>query len=234
MQKKAQWLSTNILNVRKKSVIFTRQNESHSPMALIEEEPRHPLRTLLLVGCPSFLIAVVLSLASHELIHVLANRAACIPASETTAIFSIGDASEPHTTCPLSSALATCWTFCLAIVFFALYLRHPRNLFLGTMAFVNASIRLPETITVFLQLLFSSRYRIPVDEYRSLALLGLKDPTISVLLMCFFSLTVLFLTISIIHDTKTVPWKWGVALVLFILLGPIQNLIRLCFLPMIS
>ncbi|HUL44885.1 MAG TPA: hypothetical protein VLY03_11065 [Bacteroidota bacterium] len=203
-------------------------------MSLIEEEPRHPVRTLLLVGCPSFLLAIVLSFASHEFVHLLVNKAACVPTAETTAVFSLGDTTEPHTTCALSSALGTIWTFALAIVFFSLYLRHPRNLFIGAMAFVNASMRIPESFTVFLQLLFNTRTRLQVDEYRSLALLGLKDPTISVLLMCFFSLTVLFLTITIVHDTKTVPWKWGVAFVLFILLGPIQNFLWSYVAPAIS
>ena len=73
-----------------------------------------------------------------------------------------------------------------------------------------------------------------VDESRSLALLRLHDPTISVVLMSFFSLTILFLTITIVHDTKTIPWKWAVALGSFLILSPLQNVVWNVVSPLFS
>ncbi|HMD13824.1 MAG TPA: hypothetical protein VKI62_04300, partial [Bacteroidota bacterium] len=194
-------------------------------MAFIQEEPKHPIRVLILVGIPAFILAVCISIISHQFIHKLVDKSACSAQTTQAHLVSAIDSIIPHTTCPLSSAAAALWTFCLALVSFTLYLRFPRNLFFGAMAFVNASIRLPETITVFLQLLFNTKNRLMVDESRSLALLRLHDPTISVVLMSFFSLTVLFLTITIVHDTKTIRWKWAVAFGSFLILSPLQNVV---------
>ena len=203
-------------------------------MALIQEEPKHPVRTLLIAGIPAFVLAVCISIVSHQYVHFLVDKSVCNIQTTQTNLFSANNGNETQTTCPLSSAVATLWTFCLAIISFTLYLRFPRNLFFGAMAFVNASIRLPETITVFLQLLFNTKNKLMVDESRSLALLRLNDPTISVILMCFFSFMVLFLTITIIHDTKTIPWKWAVALGSFLILSPLQNVVWNVFSPLFS
>ncbi|MDI6765661.1 MAG: hypothetical protein QME52_02400, partial [Bacteroidota bacterium] len=62
-----------------------------------------------------------------------------------------------------------------------------------------------------------------VDESISLSLINLRDPTISIVFMCFFSITILYLTITIIHDTKMIRWKWWVALTLFVLLIPLEK-----------
>ena len=203
-------------------------------MSLIQEEPKHSVRTLIVLGIPAFLLAVCLSVVSHQYIHLLVDKSACSAETTQAHLVLAIDGIVPHTSCPISSAAAALWTFCLALVSFTLYLRFPRNLFLGAMAFVNASIRLPETITVFFQLLFNTKSRLMVDESRSLALIRLHDPTISVVLMSFFSLTILFLTITIIHDTKTIPWKWTVALGSFIILSPLQNVIWNVVSPLFS
>ncbi len=194
-------------------------------MALLEDEPKQSWPKLVFIGIPSFVLAVLISILSHQYAHILANRYACGIDEGQTALMAIVDLHATRVTCPLSSAAGPSWTFFLALVSFAFYLRHPRNLFAAAMAFVNASIRLPETLTVFLQLLLHNRARIVVDESTSLALIHLKDPTLSVVFMCFCSITVFYLTITIVHDTKMVPWKWLVAVVLFVALTPLQLLL---------
>lgn len=194
-------------------------------MALLEDEPKHSWRELVFIGIPSFVIAVLISIVTHQYAHVMANRYACMLDSGRDALMAVVDLHGTRVSCPLSSAAGPSWTFVLALASFAFYVRHPRNLFAGAMAFVNASIRLPETLTVFLQLLFHNRTHILVDESNSLSLIHLKDPTLSVVLMCFFTITVFYLTITVVHDTKTVPWKWLVAVILFVALNPLQLLL---------
>ena len=192
-------------------------------MPLIEDKPKYSAKTLIIIGIPAFLAAVVISAISHQYIHHLADN--IFIGSEEFA-----DTYSPDITLhglavssPVAAAAGPIWTFFLAIMSFGLYLHNPRNLFLGSMAFVNASTRMPETITLFLQLLLHNKTTLLTDESYSLALLKLDDPTISIVLLCFFSLTILFLTIIIIHDTKTVPLKWLIAAILFICMIPIQD-----------
>lgn len=193
-------------------------------MALIEEEPKYSWKVLTFIGIPSFLIAVLLSVMIHQYSHIIINRTVC--KSESSAkIVKVMDFHRLEGGCALSSVAGVASTFILALASFAFYMKYPRNLFAGSMAFINASARLPETITVFLQLLIHNKTRVVVDESSSLSLIHLQDPTVSVIIMCFFSLTVLFLTIIVIHDTKTIRWKWAVVLVLFVLLGPLENVI---------
>ena len=196
-------------------------------MPLIEAEPYLPAKKLLLVGLPAFILAAVVSTLTHQYAHIFASTLLCgvgrspgtIPV--TAADFHAFEAAP----CALASLAGPAWTFVAALASFAWYMRQPQNLFIGALAFVNASTRLPETITVSLQLLFHNRAKLAVDESASLALLNLKDPTVSVVLMFFYCLVTAFLTVTIVHDTKTVPWKWLVALGLFVLLRPLEHLI---------
>ncbi len=192
-------------------------------MPFIEEEPKYSSRTLWVLGVPSFVLAVFVSLLSRHYVYLIANQSSCGTLSgEGFNLMTI--LSAPHPSCPFSSAAGMSWTFVLALVSFALYMRFPRNLFLGAMAFVNASIRIPATLTVLLQLVSTNRARLVADESASLSLLRLSDPTVAVLLLCFFMLTISALTLTIVHDTKTVRWKWPVAAALFLALGPLQQL----------
>jgi len=186
-------------------------------MTLIEEPKKYPLTILLRIGIPSFLTAVILSVGSHLCAHYFAGL--ILPSLENIRpVFT----AIPHgrfTMLPLSALIALIWTFLLAIGSFTFFLHHPRNLFATSMAFVNTTLRLPEMVSVFLQFLFYNRTTFPVDESYSLYLLRITDPTLSVLFLCFFSLSMIFLTVTIIHDTKTIPWKWLVAIVLFLVLN---------------
>ncbi len=90
------------------------------------------------------------------------------------------------------------------------------------MAFVNATARLPEAVTVFFQYLLHGRTALQVDESISLSLMGLTDPTIPTVIMCFYSLLLLFFSIIVVHDIKAVRYKWAIALVLFATAGFIE------------
>jgi len=192
-------------------------------MPLLEEEKKLPRRTLLLVGVPSFVIALVLSLLIHQWAHVLVFRHAC--GSEGVQFIKAMNLNGAHTECPMSSLAGTASTFVLALTCFALYMRFPHNLFLGSMAFVNAILRLPEAVTVFFQLLVNRKANLNVDESAALALLRFSDPAAATVLICFFSLTIFFLAVTIIHDTRMIQRKWLIALCLFAAMIPLENLL---------
>ena len=202
-------------------------------MPLFEEEPKHSTTHLLSIGIPSFIAAVAISLIIHQYSHILVGKTACGQTSISTVVnvFSLDD---PHSSCPLASFAGMSTTFILALVSFAAYLRAPQNLFLGAMAFVNASARLPETITVFLQLLFHQSKRVVVDESIALGLLRMHDSTAATVILCFFSLTIFFLTIIVVHDTKAVPRKWIIALLLFLAIIPLEHFFWTFLSPLVS
>ena len=204
-------------------------------MSLIEEEKKFPAQKLLLIGIPVFIFAVAISILSHQYAHIIVNKTICgAENSHGINIVRTVDLHSEQGMCAIASFAGPLWTFLLAIVSFSLFIRHPSNLFLASMAFVNASTRIPETVTVFLQLLFHNKAKLVVDESSSLTLLHLHDPTIPVLILFFFSLITIFLTITVVHDTKMVPWKWLVALALFLSIVPIENLVWNLFAPIIS
>jgi hypothetical protein len=202
-------------------------------MPLHEEEPKYAAKHLFIVGMPLFILAVALSLVVHQFSHILVAKAGCGQTSMSTVIktFSLDD---PHSSCPLASFAGITTTFILAVVSFAAYIRAPQNLFLGAMAFVNASARLPETITVFLQLLFHQSKRAVVDESIALGLLRMHDSTAATVILCFFSFTIFFLTIIIVHDTKVVPRKWLVAFGLFLAIIPLEHFLWSFLAPILS
>ncbi len=193
-------------------------------MALLQDEPTISRGTLLLAGIPSFILAVAISLLSHQQAHRLGEKSFCgdrgaavIPAA------SMLNLETPPGDCGLSALTGQIWTFGLAIVSFALLLRFPRNLFLMSMAFVNATARLPEAITLFLQYLINSQASLRVDESVSLSLMGLTDPTIPTVIMCFYSILLLFFSIIVVHDVRAVRYKWPIALGLFLATGFIES-----------
>lgn len=193
-------------------------------MALLQDEPPISARVLLLRGIPFFLLAVALSLIVHDQAHVFGGTAFCGGDDELfrTAGF-LPNAEDSAADCGMSALAGQLTTLGLAIISFALFLRYPRNLFLLSMAFVNATTRLPETLTVFLQYLIHNETSLRVDESASLTLIGLSDPTIPTVIMCFYSLLLLFFSIIVVHDIRGVRYKWPIALSLFAGLGYLET-----------
>ena len=190
-------------------------------MPLLEDEKPLPRKTLLTIGLPSFLIALLLSLVLHEMAHVAVSRSACAGTAAESFPSMILEGS--HAPCPLASLAGMATTFGLALLSFALYMRFPGSLFLGSMAFINATIRLPETIWVFIQLLIHQKTDLNVDESVALRLLNMHDPAVGIVLLCFFSLTIFFLSVITVHDTRMVPSKWLIAVAMFALMFPIES-----------
>lgn len=188
---------------------------------------------LIFAGIPSLLIAIALSLMIHQLAHMAAKKYSCSSES-TREINFVNFRPTEQPDCAIASLAGTSSTFILALISFALLIHYPRNLFLASMAFVNATMRLPEILTVFLQIVLHRKANIAVDESTALHLLPFKDPTASMVILCFYSIVIIFLTIIIIHDIKVVPWKWLVALMLFILLGPLETLAWRYVAPLMS
>lgn len=195
-------------------------------MALIEEEPSHPIQTLLLFGIPSFLLAVAISLVSHQAAHILVGNGVCgaSPATAEPALRLISLHSSV-TPCALGAIAGPVWTFGLGLLSFALMLRHPHNLFLAAMAFVNATTRLPETAAVFWQLLVDNTAQSGIDEGSVLAILRLNDTTIPTVILCFASILLLFFSIIVVHDVRRVPYKWLIALAFFLSLGSVEQVV---------
>jgi len=192
-------------------------------MALIQEEWKYPAYRLILAGIPLFLAAVVISVLTHDCVHIIADKYFCSAAEGPARLEIYG---EGHSVCGASSLAAALWTLILAFVSFAFYIRNPNNMFAGLLAFVNSSLRLPETLTVFWQLFSLKKEILSTDDSIALSLLNLKDPAPSVVILCFFSMITVFLAATVVHDTKKVPWKWLLALSLLALLYPLENILR--------
>lgn len=193
-------------------------------MALLPDEPVLSARRLLLVGVPSFLAAVAISLVTHQHAHEIGSQVFCGDAAPLTAQASfIGEPGPGAGDCGYSALAGQAWTVGLALLSFALFLRFPNNLFLLSMAFVNVTARLPETVTVFLQYLINSQTSLRVDESLSLGLIGLSDPTIPTVVMCFYTLLLLFFAIIVVHDVRSIRYKWPIAFGLFAVMGFIEQ-----------
>ncbi|HUN64530.1 MAG TPA: hypothetical protein VMW43_00400 [Bacteroidota bacterium] len=193
-------------------------------MPLLDDEPTVHSRRLLRTGLPLFLLALVLSILIHQTAHSLVYKKACGGQAGPASVPSL--VREDRTECPAASLAGTIATFATAIASFAVYARNTRRLFWGSMAFVNAAIRIPSGVAVFLQLLIGQKSDLAVDESVALRLLHQHDPAVSILLICFYSLTLLFLAITIVHDTRILPGKWMIASCLFVGIIPLELLIR--------
>jgi hypothetical protein len=190
-------------------------------MPLVEEPKKYPPRTLVLIGIPVFLSAVIISIGSHLGAHYVADL--ILPGFKNLRLASAAIPDAESVMHPLTALVGLIWTFLLSLGSFAFFLHHPRSLFATSMAFINTALRLPEMVAVFLQFLLYNRTTLVVDESYSLLLLRLNNPAMSILFLCFFSLSMIFLLMTIIHDTKTIPWKWLVAIILFIAVFLIKN-----------
>jgi len=193
-------------------------------MALLEDEPTYTGRKLLLIGFPALLIAVAISLVAHQEAHRVGLSTFCSGTTGfATPVRSLGGIENGQLT-----------TLGLGVLSFALLLRYPRNLFFISMAFVNATARLPETITVFLQYLIHNGTSLRVDESVSLTLFGLTDPTIPTVIMCFYSLVLLFFAIIVVHDVRSVRYKWPIAFALFAFMGYIEYGVMWAIAPIVT
>jgi hypothetical protein len=193
-------------------------------MALREEEPKFQAKYLVRKGIPLFLLAVVVSVLLHSLAQTLIGS--MIGKSSLNVAGSSEFLINHH---PVAAAAGTIATLVIAFVSFRYSLHYPHNLFAVSMAFVNASMRLTEIVTVFIQMLIYKKTTVIADESILLSLIPLNNPTPIIVLLCFLSLVVTFLTIIIVHDSRRIPYKWGIALLLFILLSPLENFIWMIF-----
>lgn len=204
-------------------------------VALIEEEPKISVRKLISVGIPSFIVAVMISMITHQYAHTLVASTIC--GTEQMKIghaMNVIDLHTVQTPCAVSSLAGPVWTFVLALVSFGLLLKYPRNLFVASMAFVNVTLRLPETIAVFLQLLIDRKVSLVVDESSLPTLLHFKEPTIATVIMCFYSIILIFFTMIVVHDMKAIPKKWYIALGLFLLLGSVESILWRALTPLFA
>ena len=191
-------------------------------MALIEEEPSHPRHALLVRGVPALLAAFAISVAAHEAAHRLAGGTGCGVATGTDIATALGSLAGPVV------------TFGLALASFAIMLRRPNSLFFAAMAFVNVTLRLPETLSVFFRLLLNNAAQGTIDEGSSLALLRLHDMTIPTVIMCFYSIMSVFFAVIVVHDVRRVPYKWIAAVILFLLLGFLEQGLLSLAAPLLS
>jgi hypothetical protein len=200
-------------------------------MPLLNEEPKLPAHRLLKIELPLFFLALLISVLIHQVAHNVVYRKFCAgnyPMNrQPSAIL------ETHTDCPEAAIAGVVATFLTAVASFAIYIRNSNILFFGSAAFINATIRLPETIAVFLQMLLRQKTDLNVDESIALRMLHMHDPAVAILILCFFSLTIFFLAITIIHDTMIIPSKWAIAACLFALIIPLDVLLRRMIEPML-
>jgi hypothetical protein len=186
-------------------------------MTLLKDIPTLPAKRVMLVGIPALLLAVAFSLVSHREAHLLGDRTFCggSPAAAAGPVLRLMEGETPPGSCGASALAGALWTLGLAVGSFALLVRFPGSLFLMSLAFVNASARIPESVTVFLQYLINNKTTLRVDESLSLALIGSVDPAIPTVIMCFYSLLLICFTIIVVHNVKVVRYKWGIALSVF-------------------
>ena len=192
-------------------------------MPFVEEIPKLAPRALLERGIPALLAATVLSVLTHQYTHIIANNVFC--SGDSAGSLSEIRLLDNHiqANCGISSAAGPLWTFFLALLSFALFLRHQESLFFSSMAFVNACYRLPHAVGMIYRLSLSNRTAIPADESLSLALVNIKDPSGLIAILFFYSLISTFLAITIIHDLKILPAKWLIAVVTAVGLSYLEN-----------
>ena len=195
-------------------------------MPHFDDEPTLPTRELLLFGIPSVIGAIIVSMLVHQFSDLVAHRLAEASTSAGMPGNSFRRAMFETVAAPSVTLLAT-------LISFAAFLRFPKNLFLGALAFVNAIVRLPETVTLFIQLFF--RPRPVIVQVQDGAILSVAhNPTAEIVVLCFLSLTLLFVAVAIIHEMSSVKWKWLVALAVYAALIPLQPLMMKIIAPLVA
>ena len=195
-------------------------------MPHFDDEPTLSTRKLLLLGIPSVIGAIVVSMLVQEFSDLVAHRLA---AASTSA----GMPGNSFRRAMFETVAAPSVTLLAALISFAGFLRFPKNLFLGALAFVNAVVRLPETLTLFIQLFFRPRTMIPPVQNGAVLSVA-HNPTAEIVVLCFLSLTLLFVAVAIIHEMNSVKWKWLVALAVYAALIPLQPLVMKILAPLVA
>ncbi|GEM_PF-2071033 len=204
-------------------------------MPLIEPEAAHSNRVALLAGIPSLIAAVIVSLIIHQYVHTIVRKHACEGRSDmqVTSI-SFQHSSIDTTDCPLSSLAAVSATLILALGSFGIFIHSPRNLFFAAMAFINATARLPEAITLLSQFVVNKQSKLISDESSALTLLHFKDPTAYTVILLFYVVSLFFFAVTIIHDARALRGKWLIALALLLLMWPLQQILSKLIADIIS
>ena len=195
-------------------------------MPHFDDEPTLPTRRLILLGIPSVIGAIVVSMLVQQFSDILAHRLAAASTSAGMPGNSFRSAMFETVASPSATLLA-------ALVSFAAFLRFPKNLFLGALAFVNAVVRLPETLTLFVQLFFRPRTVIPPVQDGAVLSVA-HNPTAEIVVLCFLSLTLLFVAVAIVHEMTTIKWKWLFALAVYAALIPLQPLLMKIIAPLVA
>ena len=177
----------------------------------------------MLGGIPSLLIAIVCSMLVHHYAHDIARRHACPREEAPNVEFTLlQEGTEGTPECPVASLAAISATLALGLVSFGLLLRNPRNVFFALLGFVNITMRLPGGLASFVHILMRRTTPIPADEAVALNLLHLGDPVGYIFILALYVIALVFFALIIVNDTRTVPRKWIVALILFVLLPPFE------------
>jgi hypothetical protein len=181
-------------------------------MEVTHREEKLTAGRVLLSGVSAIILAVMASMLIHGYAHVAVH--ALISGDSHAA------ASPPAS--PIEALAGPAASFLLALVSFAVFVRFPNNLFFSALAFVSAAGRLPDAIMICIRLFFERQAPPGADEGGILALLHLHNPTAGLVILFFYSMVLLFLCIAVIHESKSVPWKWLTAAAVLALLIPAQ------------
>ena len=193
-------------------------------MPLIEPERTHSTKVLLFVGIPSFILALLVSLIVHQYARDVVRIHLCNGESEKRISFiKQPPALSSGIGCPWAAAAGISATLILALVAFGMFVHFPRNLMFASLAFINATARLPDAITLFSQYVLNAKAKLANDEQAALGLLHFKDPTAYFVILLFYILCLFFFTVIIIQDAKVVKWKWLVAIASFIAAEPLRR-----------
>ena len=193
-------------------------------MPLLEREPHASLKTLLLFGVPSLFIAVVCSMLLHNYIHEVVRNRVCHEVAQPRQVsVSFSQVGELPADCPLAALAAIGATLALGLAAFGLLVHFQRNILFAAFAFVNATMRLPEALTLFAQMALKRTPPLLCDEWSAFQLVHFKDSTAYLVILWFYLLSLFFFTVFVIHDSKSIPRKWLVAILLFVALPPFER-----------
>ncbi len=180
----------------------------HMDLTLADDADKLSARRLLLAGVPAFVLSIVASMLIHGYAHAIAHT--LLPRESTLQSAAIEELAGPAA------------SFILALLSFAAFVRSPKNLFFSSLAFVSAAGRLPAALVICIRLFFNREAPPVADEGGLLPLLGLHNPTAGLVILCFYSMILLFLCIAVIHESRAVPWKWLMAAAMLAVLIPVQ------------
>jgi hypothetical protein len=196
-----------------------------------EEDAKLSGGKLILVGVPAFLSALLVSLILYQFSQLIAHRIqhGILPAGDSQVT---APRQGPFMT-PFEALAGPVMNIVVAIGSFALFVRFPKNLFLSALAFISSSGRLREMLELWIQLFFRRAGPIEADEGSLVTALHLHNPTAAIVILTFVALALLFMSITVVHETRVVPRKWLVAACTVALLIPLQPLLSRIVIPAI-